>query len=70
MIIGVPKEIKNNEKSCIINPCRSTRVGTERSHGVYTTHRRYKTADFPMKSMRKSGARILPTIEDHRLPGG
>ena len=46
MIVGIPKEIKNNENRVSLTPAGATRVGTERSHGVYTTHRRYKQRIF------------------------
>ena len=38
MIVGIPKEIKNNENRVSLTLQEHTRVGTERSHGVYTTH--------------------------------
>ena len=34
MIIGVPKEIKNKQRPCRNDPCRSSRVGEE-GHTVY-----------------------------------
>ena len=42
MIIGVPKEIKNNENRVGMTPCRSSRVGEERSYGIYAGNSRHK----------------------------
>ena len=42
MIIGVPKEIKNNENRVGMTPCRSSRVGEKRSYSVCTGVCRYK----------------------------
>ena len=46
MIIGVPKEIKNNENRVGMTPCRSSRIGEKRSYGVCAGHSRRKQRFF------------------------
>lgn len=53
MIVGIPKEIKNNENRVSLTPAGAHEL-VQRGHTVYIQHTAGITADFPMKSMRKS----------------
>ncbi|KAL0238079.1 hypothetical protein GEMRC1_012552 [Eukaryota sp. GEM-RC1] len=63
MIIGVPKEIKNNENRVGLTPA-GVRELTKRGHTVYVQHTAGENSGFPDSDYEEAGAHILPTIED------
>lgn len=63
MIIGIPKEIKNNENRVSLTPA-GTKELVRRGHTVYVQHTAGENSGFPDAEYEKAGARILPTIED------
>ncbi len=63
MIIGVPKEIKNNENRVAATPSGVAEL-TKRGHTVYVQSTAGIGSGFSDESYEKAGARILPTIED------
>jgi len=62
MIIGVPKEIKNNENRVGMTPCRSSRIGEARSYSVCTGISRCKQR-FLRRRVHSSGCE---NAADHR----
>lgn len=63
MIIGVPKEIKNNESRVSVTPAGVNEL-TSRGHEVYVQHDAGKNSGFLNEAYEAAGAKILPKIED------
>ena len=63
MIIGVPKEIKNNENRVAITPAGVMEL-TRRGHEVYVQATAGINSGFQDEEYVAQGAKILPTIED------
>ncbi len=63
MIIGVPKEIKNNENRVAVTPS-GVRELVGHGHKVYVQHTAGEGSGFPDDLYVKAGAEILPKIED------
>ena len=63
MIIGVPKEIKNNENRESLTP-PGARALVKHGHTVYVQHTAGENSGFPDDDYVIAGAKILPTIED------
>lgn len=63
MIIGIPKEIKNNENRVALTPAGAKELVT-RGHTVYVQHTAGENSGFPDSAYEAVGARILPSIED------
>ena len=63
MIIGVPKEIKNNENRVAVTPS-GVRELVGHGHKVYVQHTAGEGSGFPDELYVKAGAEILPNIED------
>lgn len=63
MIIGVPKEIKNNENRVAMTPA-GVRELVQQGHTVYVQHTAGEGSGFSDEEYVKSGAVILPTIEE------
>ncbi|MFC5624544.1 alanine dehydrogenase [Algoriphagus winogradskyi] len=62
MIIGVPKEIKNNENRVALTPAGAQEL-VKRGHSVYVQHTAGEGSGFPDEMYVEAGATILPTIE-------
>lgn len=62
MIIGVPKEIKNNENRVALTPAGAKEL-VKRGHTVYVQHTAGEGSGFPDEAYVEAGASILPTIE-------
>ncbi|MDH6306938.1 alanine dehydrogenase [Parabacteroides sp. PF5-5] len=63
MIVGVPKEIKNNENRVALTPAGAKEL-VRRGHTVYVQHTAGEGSSFPDEEYINAGAKILPTIED------
>lgn len=63
MIIGIPKEIKNNENRVALTPAGAKEL-VKKGHTVYVQHTAGENSGFPDSAYEEAGARILPTIED------
>lgn len=63
MIIGVPKEIKNNENRVAATPSGVAEL-TKRGHTVYVQSTAGQGSGFSDKDYQDAGAQILPTIEE------
>ncbi|WP_089242250.1 alanine dehydrogenase [Belliella buryatensis] len=63
MIIGVPKEIKNNENRVALTPAGAKEL-VKRGHSVYVQHTAGEGSGFTDDQYTEAGAAILPTIED------
>ena len=63
MIIGVPKEIKNNENRVALTPAGAMEL-VRRGHEVYVQSTAGVNSGFKDEDYVKQGAKILPTIED------
>ncbi|EIM76439.1 alanine dehydrogenase [Nitritalea halalkaliphila LW7] len=63
MIIGVPKEIKNNENRVALTPAGAKEL-VKRGHTVYVQHTAGEGSGFSDDLYTEAGAAILPTIED------
>ena len=63
MIIGVPKEIKNNENRVAATPSGVTEL-TKRGHTVYVQATAGEGSGFSDEAYEQAGAKILPTIEE------
>ncbi len=63
MIIGVPKEIKNNENRVALTPAGATEL-VKRDHKVYVQSTAGVGSGFPDEDYVNAGATIMPTIED------
>jgi len=62
MIIGVPKEIKNNENRVALTPA-GTKELVKRGHTVYVQSTAGVGSGFQDDDYQEAGAQILPTIE-------
>lgn len=62
MIIGVPKEIKNNENRVALTPAGAKEL-VKRGHAVYIQHTAGEGSGFSDALYEAAGAQILPTIE-------
>lgn len=63
MIIGVPKEIKNNENRVGLTPAGVKEL-VAHGHKLYVQHTAGEGSGFPDEEYKAAGAEILPTIED------
>ena len=63
MIIGVPKEIKNNENRVGMTPAGVAEL-VKRGHTVYIQHTAGENSGFPDEAYIAAGAQILPTMEE------
>ncbi len=63
MIIGIPKEIKNNENRVALTPAGAQEL-TRRGHKVYVQATAGVNSGFEDEDYIAVGAEILPTIED------
>ena len=63
MIVGIPKEIKNNENRVSLTPSGSREL-VQRGHTVYVQHTAGINSGFTDEDYEKAGAHILPSIED------
>ncbi|WP_300729596.1 alanine dehydrogenase [uncultured Bacteroides sp.] len=63
MIIGVPKEIKNNENRVSLTPAGVAEL-TRRGHQVYVQHAAGLNSGFTDEEYVNASAQILPTIEE------
>lgn len=63
MIIGVPKEIKNNENRVAVTPAGAREL-IRHGHKVYVQHTAGEGSGFSDEMYLKAGAEILPAIED------
>ena len=63
MIIGVPKEIKNNENRVAVTPAGAREL-IRHGHKVYVQHTAGEGSGFSDEMYVKAGAEILPAIED------
>ncbi len=63
MIIGVPKEIKNNENRIALTPAGAAEL-VKRGHEVYVQAGGGNGSGFLDEDYLQAGARMLPTIED------
>lgn len=63
MIIGVPKEIKNNENRVAATPAGVKEL-VKHGHKVYVQHTAGEGSGFSDAEYEAAGATILPTIED------
>ena len=63
MIIGVPKEIKNNENRVAATPSGVSEL-TKRGHTVYVQSTAGNGSGFSDDDYVQAGAQILPTIEE------
>lgn len=62
MIIGVPKEIKNNENRVALTPAGAKEL-VKRGHSVYIQHTAGEGSGFSDSEYEQAGAQVLPTIE-------
>ena len=63
MIIGVPKEIKNNENRVGMTPSGVAKL-VKRGHTVYIQHTAGENSGFQDEAYTAVGAQILPTMEE------
>lgn len=63
MIIGVPKEIKNNENRVALTPAGAREL-TKKGHTVYIQSTAGEGSGFPDDSYQGAGAQILATAEE------
>ncbi len=63
MIIGVPKEIKNNENRVALTPAGASEL-VKHGHTVYVQHTAGNGSGFSDEEYASAGAKILPTIEE------
>ena len=63
MIIGVPKEIKNNENRVALTPAGATEL-VKHGHEVYVQSTAGEGSGFPDETYIAAGAKMLPTIEE------
>lgn len=63
MIIGIPKEIKNNENRVALTPSGAHEL-VKRGHTVFVQTAAGVNSGFPDSAYEAVGARILPTIEE------
>ncbi|MGL5937113.1 MAG: alanine dehydrogenase [Phocaeicola sp.] len=63
MIIGIPKEIKNNENRVALTPAGAHQL-TKEGHTLYIQEGAGINSGFSDKLYEKAGAKLLPTIEE------
>jgi alanine dehydrogenase len=63
MVIGIPKEIKNNENRVGMTPGGVSEL-IKRGHTVYVQHTAGSNSGFPDEEYIAVGAKVLPTIEE------
>ena len=63
MIIGIPKEIKNNENRVALTPAGAKEL-VKKGHTVYVQHTAGENSGFPDAAYEQVGAQILPSIND------
>lgn len=63
MIVGIPKEIKNNENRVALTPAGAKEL-VKRGHTVYVQHTAGENSGFPDSAYETVGAKILPSIND------
>lgn len=63
MIIGIPKEIKNNENRVALTPAGAKEL-VKKGHTVYVQHTAGENSGFPDAAYEGAGAQILPSIDD------
>lgn len=63
MIVGIPKEIKNNENRVGMTPAGVAEL-IKHGHTVYVQHTAGEGSGFPDTEYEEVGAKILPTIAD------
>jgi len=63
MIIGIPKEIKNNESRVALTPA-GTKELVKKGHTVYVQHTAGENSGFADEAYTTAGAHILSTIEE------
>lgn len=63
MIIGIPKEIKNNENRVGATPA-GVKEMVKHGHSVLVQHTAGEGSGFPDEQYAEAGAQILPSIED------
>lgn len=63
MIIGIPKEIKNNENRVALTPAGAKEL-VKKGHTVYVQHTAGQNSGFPDSAYEEAGARMLPTLEE------
>lgn len=63
MLIGIPKEIKNNESRVSVTP-GGVKEFVRRGHQVFVQHTAGINSGFADKEYEEAGAQILPRIED------
>ncbi|MCH5686225.1 hypothetical protein LWM68_19375 [Niabella sp. W65] len=63
MIIGIPKEIKNNENRVALTPAGAAEM-KRRGHEVYVQHNAGTGSGFSDDDYLLAGARILSSIEE------
>lgn len=63
MIIGVPKEIKNNENRVAVTPAGALEL-TKRNHTVYVQSTAGDGSGFPDEDYLAAGAQVLASIEE------
>ena len=63
MIIGVPKEIKNNENRVGLTPSGAAEL-TKHGHTVYVQATAGDGSGFSDEEYVSAGAKMIPTIED------
>ncbi len=63
MIIGVPKEIKNNENRVSLTPAGAQEL-VKRGHTLYIQHSAGENSGFADTAYEEVGAKILPSIEE------
>jgi alanine dehydrogenase len=61
MIVGVPKEIKNNENRVALTPAGAREL-VQRGHTVYIQRTAGEGSGFADAEYESAGARLLPTI--------
>jgi alanine dehydrogenase len=63
MIIGIPKEIKNNENRVALTPAGAKEL-VKRGHTVYVQRTAGEGSSFSDAEYESAGAKLLPTIEE------
>ncbi len=63
MLIGIPKEIKNNENRVALTPAGAKEL-TKRGHQVFVQKTAGINSGFADEEYENAGAKILPSIED------
>lgn len=63
MLIGIPKEIKNNENRVALTPAGAKEL-VRRGHQLFVQHSAGINSGFADREYEEAGAKILPRIED------